>query len=671
MKTNKIFSLTGLVVFTVLLTLQGYAQKQSLDIQKYMKKGDLLYNDPSPSVMKYRDALEAYMKEYQAYKDFAILNLRIADCHYKLAEDDLAEKYGELAFTLDSNIAPSVNFFKGHALQMQNKFRGALKYFKKYSTTPGLTEKEKASIAFKIKECETAIKMEKDVLSCFIENLGPQVNTVYNDYKPVYYSPKVLYYTSRKIGKKMEYDDEGSYAEQSFIANVLERTPYTSVKDKSTLYKKFDMIQSFSKDGGFAIVYTANNSGDIGEAQLKNGKISKVKMFPKYINTKNGQEGSGTYGFTKDTVYFTSDAHKGYGGLDIFFLTRNQKGKWSKPVNLGPTINTPQDEYSPFLSQDGSTLYFSSAGHDGIGGFDIFKSERKNGVFQTPQNLGMPINTPYSDVHYMEIPNTGVAYYATCQRTQNMGGLDIYKITYVTPKDYILKPELAGLSLIGEPLKQQQLKETEMNDKSTLVRGLVFDADTEEPLSARLVLFDLATLDSLAAFMSDENTGAFRISLPPGKNYAINAIKEGYLFFSLNFNVPETADKQVIDQEIPLQKVQKNKAIVLKNIFFDTGKSTLRPESDLEIGKLEQILRENPTMVVEVSGHTDNVGGAEYNKKLSADRAKAVVTSLVSKGIDAKRMVSAGYGMDRPIADNKTEEGRQLNRRTEFKIIEL
>jgi outer membrane protein OmpA-like peptidoglycan-associated protein len=366
-----------------------------------------------------------------------------------------------------------------------------------------------------------------------------------------------------------------------------------------------------------------------------------------------------------------SDGHGGYGGTDIFFITRNKKGKWSKPINMGPTINTPHAEYSVFLSQDGNTLYFSSMGHDGIGGYDIFKSERKNGVFGTPQNLGMPINTPYDDVHYMEVPNSNVAYYATCQRNQNMGGLDIYKITYITPKDYLMKPELAGLSLIGEPLKHQPLKETEVDDRATLIRGLVFDADTKEPLSSQLVLFDLATLDSLATFMSDENTGAFRISLPPGKNYAINAIKEGYLFFSLNFDVPETADKQVIDQEIPLQKVQKNKAIVLKNIFFDTGKSTLRPESDLEIGKLEQILKENPTMVVEVSGHTDNVGSAASNQKLSADRAQAVVASLIARGIDASRMISAGYGMDRPIADNKTEEGRQLNRRTEFKIIEL
>jgi outer membrane protein OmpA-like peptidoglycan-associated protein len=203
----------------------------------------------------------------------------------------------------------------------------------------------------------------------------------------------------------------------------------------------------------------------------------------------------------------------------------------------------------------------------------------------------------------------------------------------------------------------------------TLLKGIVYDAKTNEPLEAILNLIDNEKNVILASFKSNAATGKYLVTLPSGKNYGIAVQREGYLFHSENFNLPADADYQEVTKDIPLKKIEIGNAIVLRNIFFDFDKATLRPESFNELDRLVKLLTENPTIKVEISAHTDSKGSDEYNMKLSQKRAESVVNYLIGKGISKDRLIARGYGETQPIDTNDTEEGRQNNRRVEFKII--
>jgi outer membrane protein OmpA-like peptidoglycan-associated protein len=654
-----------------------FSQKIDIDKDKNVKKGNKVLVKKVENV-KYRYALDNYLITYKTYSNDAQLNLKIADCYYGLFYDDLAAKYGNKAYELDPTISPKVTFYKGIYHQVQDQFEEALKYFKYFEAMP-ISLSEKVEVAKRIAQTEKALQMKTNKIFCFIDNLGEKVNTPYHDYAPVFVYPSsssLLYYTSKKLDKKVRYGQDGGFCEQSFIAKIRDEVPYQSNKDKNTLNKKFNAIQCISNDGKKAIIYSEKNAGDLGEAQLINGKIASVKMFPKTVNSPTSHESTACYSPSGDTVYYASNRNGigGYGGHDLYYIYRmakgvkGGKGGWSKPKNLGPQINSSQDELSVSISPDGSTLYFSSLGHNGFGGFDIYKSVKENGVFGKPENLGYPINTSGDEMYYIPTPDNKIAYYAST-RWGTLGGLDIFKIIYIEPKEYAYSTTISPHPIPS--LALYSIERVKVDERATTIVGTVRDAATKEPLQAAVELFSLDNQELLTTFESDSITGSYLLSLPSGCNYAIQVKKIGYLLQSLNFNIPDDADKATIEQTILLDKIAVNKSIVLRNIFFDTGKATLRPESEVEINTLFKLLVDNPDMYIEISGHTDNVGSAASNKKLSQNRAKAVLDNLVTKGIASSRLKCEGYGFSKPIATNKTAEGRQENRRTEFKVLKI
>jgi len=667
------------LVVTVCLSCSSFFlfAQNNINKNKHVKKGNKVLVKQNKN-SKYQYALENYLETYKTYPNNALLNLKIADCYYNLYYDDLAAKFGNTAYELKPAVSPKATFYKGVYCQIQSQFQEALNHFKLYEQM-AILQSEKDEVAKRITQTEKAISMMNKGVLCFIDNLGEEVNTPFHDYAPIYMnhsSSEQLYYTSKKFGKKINYGNDGGYNEQSFIAYVQNVVPYHSVKDKKTASKKFSTIQSISSNGKYAIVYSEKKAGDLGEAQIVNNKFTKIKMFPKTINSSASHESSACYSPSGDTVYYASNRNGigGYGGHDLYFIYRMKKGEkggkggWSRPKNLGPNINTAQDEMFVSISSDGSTLYFSSLGHDGFGGFDVYKSVKEKGFFGKPENLGYPINTPGDELGYMPTPDKYTAYYAST-RWGGLGGLDIYKIAYLEPKTYKHTTNMAlhdNPSIVFYPLRK-----IDVEDKSTTIVGTVIDAASKEPLKAEIELFSLDTQELLSTFVSDSVTGSYLLSLPSGSNYAIHVRKTGYLLQSLNFNIPNNAKKTTIEQTILLEKIAVNKSIVLRNIFFDTGKATLRPESEVEINTLYQLLVDNPDMYIEISGHTDNVGSAASNKKLSLNRAKAVYDRLVAKGIDAAKLKCEGYGFDKPIAPNTTAEGRQENRRTEFKVLKI
>ncbi len=321
-------------------------------------------------------------------------------------------------------------------------------------------------------------------------------------------------------------------------------------------------------------------------------------------------------------------------------MAKRVNGQWQEPVNMGPKINTNRSEQAPFLHYDGRTLYFSSDGHEGFGEHDLFVVRMNEaGEWGDPQNLGKGINTQTNDVGFYVDALGKKAYFAS-QRSGGYGGMDIYSMDL---------PE--------------HLKPLPVN----YLLGYVIDKESQEPLQAKVKLIDVATDEILY----EDSVVEFLIPIVPNKNYALLTYANGYLFDSRNFQpLPSTQDKPF---EVPvfLTKYKANQIVRLNNIFFDVDKFDLKPESDTELKELLKVLNQNPGMHIEISGHTDNTGAADYNLALSKNRAESVVTYLIANGIDKKRLSSIGFGSNKPADTNETIEGRAMNRRIEMKIVKV
>jgi outer membrane protein OmpA-like peptidoglycan-associated protein len=333
----------------------------------------------------------------------------------------------------------------------------------------------------------------------------------------------------------------------------------------------------------------------------------------------------------------------GQGGTDIWKCTKNEAGKWANLVNLGDSVNSPENEESPYIHPDNKTLYFSSEGWPGMGNKDLFLSRiKKDGKFSTPMNLGYPINTAESERDLIVSANAKTAYFSS-ERPGGNGGLDLYSF---------------------ELYKEAQPQAV------TYVKGKVFDKVTKIGLEAKFELIDLETGQMVMQATSMTGSGEFLVCLPINKNYLMNVSKNGYLFASENFSLKGLTDNlKAYEMNVPLTPIKAGEKVVLKNIFFETASFTLKEESKIELQKLKSFLILNAATTIEIGGHTDNVGDKKSNQILSENRAKAVYDYLIANEITKERLTFKGFGDTMPIDDNKTETGKANNRRTEFMIV--
>jgi OOP family OmpA-OmpF porin len=344
------------------------------------------------------------------------------------------------------------------------------------------------------------------------------------------------------------------------------------------------------------------------------------------------------------TLFFVSDRKGGVGRRDIWVSTLNAKGEWSKARNAGKQINTIYDEISPFIHVNNKTLYFASNGITGYGGYDIFYSEKDSiDNWKDPVNMGAPINN-HEDQFSLFITADGKKGYYSHEETAPTG--------YSTSKIYEIEIPV----------------ENQVRYKSNYVKGIVRDKQTRQPLSASVELINIDKGERESLVKSDSITGEYLIVLTQGAEYALYVSKKDYLFRSQNFNYSTVKDFEPIIQDVDLEKVKMGSIAVLNNVFFDVDKYELKEKSKTELLRIIEFLNEHPAIKIEISGHTDNTGAAQYNKQLSEKRARSVYDYLVNNSIDAHRLISKGYGADQPIAPNDSDEHRQLNRRIEFKI---
>ena len=626
--------------------------------------------------------MELYLKGQAFNPNNAGLNYKIGKCYWLLDNATQSIPYFSKSIELDPVGSGFVYGVLGMAYQANYQFDEAISAFQKARArlTPEEKKEKERDLADHIDQCNVAKKLMTDTVRVFIDNMGSVINSKYTDYAPIISADQsILMFTSTRQNpyNKKVYDD-GEYDEILWISYrtgtswspAVEMGVPVNTKDN-------DATIGLSADGQKLFVFYGKNGGDIKYSEKKGDVWSNPELFDA-INSPNGHENSASFSYDGKTVYFSSDNVErvtNYGDHDIFMCQMNEKGKWGKPINLGLTINTDKDEIGVFMHPDGRTLIFASNGHKTMGGYDIFKTEMlPDGTWSEPENLGYPINTP-GDERFLVLDGSGTHAYYSSSRKGGFGGSDVYMITFLGPEKKLnMTTENNLIAIRSNPIQQEVVMEKSVEIKTarlTVVKGVVSDmfATPTKYLDAQIEITDNASGQILFTSTANSVTGKFLIPLPSGKNYGIAVKKDGYLFHSENFDVPETKDYQEVFLDIKLMPVQKDAKIVLRNVFFDTDKATLKPMSYIELDKLAEIMTNNPKMKIEISGHTDNVGTKTYNQRLSQSRAESVVNYLLSKGFSQDRMTFKGYAFDEPIATNDTEEGRAQNRRVEFKII--
>jgi outer membrane protein OmpA-like peptidoglycan-associated protein/tetratricopeptide (TPR) repeat protein len=640
---------------------------------KDIKEGDELFIQGRGM---YLEAIEYYFKAYEFNPNNAEINYKIGTCYLFTIDKTKAVGFFEKALELNPMVAPDAVYLLAQAYHITHEFDKAIDKYEayKHSLSPKELREKQEEIDKKIEECNYGKELIANPSRAFIDNVGSVINTQYDEYSPIINADEtMMIFTSRRNTTTGEGRDP---RDKAFFEDV-----YISYKDNTNWQKPtnpgspintktHDATVGLSADGQKLFIYRGDNGGDLYECELKGDSWTKPKRLDKTINTKY-HESSATFSYDGKTIYFVSDKEGGFGGRDIYMSRLDEKGRWGEAQNLGSIINTKYDEEGVFMHPDGKTLYFSSKGHNSMGGYDIFKTVYENGTWSKPENIGYPINTAGDDV-FFSVSASGIHGYYSSAKPGGKGKQDVYIVTFLGPeKPLVNNTEENLLACIAKPTSDNVMQTVEVVTASlTLLKGKVLDQITLEPVEAQIVLTDNELNEELAVFTSNSATGRYMVSLPSGKNYGIAVKAPGYLFHSENFNVPEKAQYQEIEKDVYLKKVEVGSKIVLKNIFFDFGKATLRSDSESELDRLAKLLTDVPTLKIEISGHTDNVGSQSFNQKLSENRAKSVVEYLVNKkGIAADRLTYVGYGFQQPIATNDTEEGRQQNRRTEFKII--
>lgn len=385
-------------------------------------------------------------------------------------------------------------------------------------------------------------------------------------------------------------------------------------------------------------------SCDIFYSQKLNGKWTKPQNVGPIINTRNW-ETQPSFSSDGKTLYFIRGqvTREGIKNPDIYSSTIGEDGAFKEPIKLSDNINTLEDEESVYIHPDNQTLYFSSEGHPGMGGTDIYMSKKQaDGSWGKATNLGYPINTASNENSLLVDAGGKLAYFAS-EREGGFGGLDIYQ--FEMPES--LRPE-----------------------KITFAKGHTFHSKTKAPLEAQFELIDLETQQTVTKAYSN-SAGEFLVTLTANHNYIVNVSKNGFLFYSDNFFLKEniTDYNKPYQLEIPLQPIDTG-IIELKNIFFDVNKWDLKQSSFAELDKVVSFLKSNSNLKIEFGGHTDNTGDKLINKTLSTNRAKAVYEYVIQKGGNvAEKLSYKGYGDSKPKAPNDTPENKSKNRRTELKII--
>ncbi len=640
MVDKKIFRVCLFVLFILMV---NSLNAQWYNPEKVNKKAVLFYETAyqeaidgkyAASVAHLADALKADPKYLDVYLSRAGIYANMKN--YQASVTDF-----ETAFAKDSLYSSTFLLPYSISLAGIGNFEKALEKVKSFLATPKLNQQSIKAGNYRKSTYEFALQYkQKSNIKNYVfnpQNMGDSINS-----KALEYLPSLTVDGNKMIFNRRINGDEDFY-ESNKINGVWQNAKPLAGKLNTNFNEG---AQNISQDGEWLIFTGCNYPEGLGSCDLyisyknKNGEWSEAENMGRNINT-DAWESAPSLSPDKRDLYFSSTRPGGFGGSDIWVSHRTENGRWQKPENLGPTINTSGDDGCPFIHADNQTLYFNSNGHAGYGLSDLFVS-RKNekGKWQTPTNLGYPINTIDDEGSLIVSADGKKAFYAS-DKGDFKNGLDLYSF---------------------------ELREDIRAQKTFWVRGKIYDKKTNAGLPSSV---ELTTIDSgyvLSKLRTDEE-GNYLTTLPLGKSYAFSVNRKGYLFYSENFTLKDNVNDSPLVVNIGLQPLEKGSSIILKNIFFESKKYELQTTSFTELNKVAELLKENAALTIQICGYTDNVGKPADNLLLSINRAKAVITYLQSKGIDSKRLTGKGFGESNAIAPNTTEAGKSQNRRTELTVI--
>ncbi|RYU97020.1 OmpA family protein [Emticicia agri] len=623
---NKLFSLF------LFICLSAIVQAQDPKAKEFYDKGVKSF-----VARKSDDATESLLKAIEKDSTYADAYFKLGQMNETARNEANALKYYAKAIQFKPN-APdyrqAYTYIGTRALRAgeYEKAKPLLEFSLKNSSPNSMIVKQ---LTRQLESCNFAIEARKKKLSFDASDMGEVINFKTNQYFPVLTADnETLIFTARS-----EEGDENLFTSQlkdgkwtkpqSISANINtaanEGTCSISADGRTLVFTSCDAKDSF----GSCDLYISHKVGDEWSAPENLGASINTREWESQPSLSNDGR----------VLYFASKRQGGFGEKDLW-VSELKNNQWMPALNLGNTINTPKDDISPFIHANGHTLFFASDGHTGLGGFDLYMTEQKLSIFSKPENLGYPINNHEDQVALFVTSDGKKGYYSSDTKQSTR----LYE--FEIPKEL-----------------------SSRFSRVNFVKGIVQDAQSKQNIAADIELIDLKTGQTIESVRSDAKTGEYTAVLPNGSHFGLFINKQNYFNKSLSFDFSEKTDVNGKVVNVALEPIRKDVDIVLNNIFFDSGKSDLRPESFTELDKLQKLLSQNNTLKVEISGHTDNVGKDTDNLGLSQKRAEAVVNYLISKGVNATNVKAVGYGETRPIASNETDETRQLNRRIEMKIF--
>ncbi len=638
----KRFALLALAVFLVALQVDAQVDKLSSSNQQavelYQKATESYERYDNESAIKYLEQgikkdskfIEAYLMLSQVYQEMRLIDKAI----------DAANR----AIALNPDFFPNIYFNLGNLSLYKGDYQQSLTNYNRFLTYSSIKpQTKKRAEKFKA-SCEFAIKALQNPVPFNPMNLGPNINSPYDEYWPSLSADENTLIVTENIPKDSSINQIVHNRQEDFF--ITHRNPDGSWEPKKQMGKPLNTpfnegAQSITSDGKKMYFTVCRGVCYIFSSEITPDGTWSTPTRLSTINSNKFSNKQPSISPDGRTLYYVSNRPGGYGNFDIWKTTLKDDGTWQEPVNLGDTINTEGNEQSPFIHFDNQTLYFASDGHIGMGGLDLFISKQSaDGKWSTPKNLGYPINT-YRDEDGLIVNARGtMAYYSSDRDTLN--GRDIFSFEL----DSSIRPV-----------------------PSSYLTGTIKDAESDFPLTANFSLVDLGSEHEIMKSVSEAD-GTYLVCIPTEKSYALYTSATGYLFYSDHFNLKgEHSIDKPFRKDIALDPIRVNRIIQMRNIFYETDSYELKPESKVELNKLLDFLSANKTIRIEIGGHTDSQGDDAYNQKLSENRAKSVVDYLIAHQIAPDRAKWVGYGKTKPIADNQTDEGRALNRRTEVKII--
>ena len=582
---------------------------------------------------EFYEAIGSFKKAIQKDQEFSAAYYKLANLFSFLRLTDSAYSYYERYFQVSNKetmpaktaLALSSRFFQ------RGDYALALEAFETAKLGGDLESKDsllKSSIHFAIKAKATPIEIQVQPMSNVINSFPLQ-------YFPVMTINKRRMYYTRRLGSGPQYDED-------IVLSIYENNQWSQPRSLSrninSVYN--EGACSVSADGNTLILTLCEGRKTMGNCDLFISKFDGVWGEPENLGREvNSPFWDSQPSLSADgkTLYFSSNRSGGFGQRDIW-VTQFSDGKWEIPQNLGPLINTPYDETTPFIHFNNQSLFFSSQGHVGLGGFDLFKSERDTTSWTLPENLAYPINDE-----------------------ENQIGIFIT----ADGREGLYTKDEAGRSVIYRMLlKSDSLVRT----KTSYLTGTVVNQETKEPVAASLLLYDLKTQKRIYETESSPVDGSYFVAVNVDGEYGLFTQSPGFLFEDRSIDLESNFEITPDTLDIALKPVKAGNKLILKNIYFDFDSDQLQAKSSAELGEIARFLNQN-RVLVEISGHTDQVGSASYNQDLSERRAERVYRELLDLGVSKESVTFIGYGDKKPLFIDENNGKNQLNRRIEFKII--